>query len=987
MKSILPDPSSQSVLCPTLIGRDAQMLVLAELLEQARQGHGQIAMISGDAGIGKSRLAAEMSERAATQDFHVVRGSCFETDRTLPYALVLDLLRTDPEEGKQHTDLLHWLSEPHSERAGPDDESKHRWFGGWVKSLVTGRRQLIICEDLHWADDASLEFLGYLARQVSQRPLLLLLTYRPDETGHGLTRLLALLDRQRLAVEVELQPLNEQETDLMVRVLFQQAKPIRSDFLYTIHGLSEGNPFLIEEMLKSLIAAGDIFQRDGTWERKPLSQLRIPRTVQAAVQGRSLHLSAGAHRVLHLAAVVGRRFDFGLLQRITDVDEPALIEQLRELIDAQLVNEESADTFTFRHALIRQAIYLELMQRERNALHRIIGAALEQLHPEPTDTQLADLAYHFYEAQQWEKTLVYAGRAGERAQQLDAPRAALIHFTHALEAAQQLNQEPNPQLLYGRAQAAERLGEFDPARAGYEAALAAARAGQALYAEWQSLLALGFLWTARSYQQADDYFQAALQLARQHGEPVTLARTLNRVGNWHLNADEPQIAFAHHEEALTLLRQADDQPAVAETLDLLGTAAYYSGDLAQAIVYYGMTIDLSRVYKQHSTLVSALLLLGVASGPNYLHNTLRWPPPNREEAGRTVDEALSLCRAMQWRSREAFVLAYRAWRAGAHGEYEQAFGEAQRALTIAAESEFHLVAAQLALALLYLDVGATAEAQRAIEEAQAPAAQVGALLIRRFVDATHARILVAQACYREAEALLKRTCPSDTPMQTPPQRLLWFAWVELWLANKQPAQALEVVQALIAAQPTDRADFCIPTLWLAAGEALLALRRSEEAAHYLQTAHAVAADHEALPLVWRIDAALARLYRSQRRSLEAEQATAAVHATIDQLSAQLPDELLRHALQQLARTRLPVPKAPTPRQRIKQAAGGLTARECEVAMLVAQGQSNLAIADILTVTERTIESHVSNILAKLGFTNRSQIAAWVVANGLYNIDP
>jgi DNA-binding NarL/FixJ family response regulator len=987
MKSIMPDPLAQSLFCPILIGRDAQLFALAELLEQARQGYGQIALISGEAGIGKSRLAAEMGERAATQGFHVVRGNCFETDRTLPYALVLDLLHSDPEEGKQPPDLLDWLSEPHNEKAGQGDESKHRWFGGWIKSLVTGHPQLIICEDLHWADDASLEFLGYLARQAPQRPLLLLLTYRPNETSPGLTRLLALLDRQRLASEIELQPLNEQETDLMVRALFQQAKPIRSDFLYTIHSLSEGNPFLIEEMLKSLIVAGDIFQREGTWERKPLSQLRIPRTVQAAVQGRSVHLSAEARRVLRLAAVAGRRFDFGLLQRITDAAEPVLIEHLRELIDAQLVNEESADTFTFRHALIRQAIYHELMQRERNELHRIIGAALEHLYPEPTDAQLADLAYHWYEAQQWEKTLAYAQRAGERAQQLDAPRAALIHFTRALEAAQQLNQVPNPQLLYGRAQAAERLGEFDTARADYEAALAVTRAGQASYAEWQSLLALGFLWTARSYQQANDYFQAALRLARQQGEPVTLARTLNRVGNWYLNADEPQTALAYHHEALALLRQADDQPAVAETLDLVGTAAYYSGDLAQAIVHYQMTIELCRAYKQQTTLVSALLLLGVASGPNYLHNTLGWPPPNRAEAERTVDEALSLCRTMQWRSREAFVLAYRAWRAGAYGEYEQAFGEAHRALTIAAENEFHLVAAQLALALLYLDVGATTEAQRAIEAAQAPAEQVGALLIRRFVDATHARILVAQARYQEAEALLKRTCPPETPMRTPPQRLLWLAWVELWLATRQPAQALEGVQALIAALPSQAGDFCIPALWLAAGEALLALRRFEEAAHYLQAARTTAADHEALPLLWRIDATLARLYRTQRRSLEAEHATAAVHATAEQLAAQLPDRSLRHALQQIVSTRLPEPKTPTPRQRLKQAAGGLTSRECEVAMLVAQGQSNLAIADILTVTERTVESHVSNILAKLGFTNRSQIAAWAVANRLYNIDP
>jgi len=980
---MMADPFTQSILCPVLIGRDPQVAALTHLLDQARAGQGQIVLISGEAGIGKSRLVNETSAQAMQQGFRIWKGDCFETDRTLPYALLFDLLHSQPDEENLLDALRDWLIGRRTGSTVDTEETKHYWFEVFAKLLVTAQPQLLICEDLHWADDLSLEFLGFLARQIRQQPLLLLLTYRPDETTDALTRLLALIERQRLAIEMTLRPLDEQETDLMVRTLFQQTTPIRSEFLYTVHSLSEGNPFFVEEILKSLVTTGDIYQAGGAWTRKPLSQLRIPRTIQAAVHSRVAGLRPAAHRLLRLAAVAGRQFDFGILQQITGMDEVTQVDLIKELIDAQLVVEKTVDSFAFRHALTRQSIYNELLQRERSALHQIIGEALEQLHPIPTSVQIANLAYHFYEARLWAKARLYAQQAGEQAQQLDAPRAAIVHFSHAIEASTQLESgQISYTLLYARAQAAERIGEFENARTDYETALAAARLAQDTHGEWQAMLALGFLWTARSYQQADDYFQAALGLARQAGDPIALARTLNRVGNWYLNADEPQTALVYHRKALAFLQQADNLPGAAETLDLLGTATYYSGDLSGAAAYYQAAIDLCRTLDQRTTLVSALLLFAVTGSPNYLHDTLVWSSPNLDAATAASGEALALCQAMQWRPRESFVLTYLAWRAGALGNYGQAFAYAQRALITADESEFHQVAAQLALALLHLDVGSIEQAVYSIEEAQRLTAQVGARMIRRFVDASQARILIAQRRYAQAETLLQQACPPETPMQTPPQRLLWVAWVEWWLATGQPASAFAAVERLSAAQQGPDHGGAMPLLHWLAGEALLALRRFDDAEEILQKARAVAVDHGALPVLWRIESSLARLYRSQRRSTDAEQMTAAVHATRQQLASQLPDEALRQTLQHLVDARLPNAKTPTPRQSTKQAYAGLTSREREVAALVAQGKSNLQIAHDLTLTERTIESHVSNILVKLNFVNRSQIAAWATSKGL-----
>jgi predicted ATPase len=202
----------------------------------------------------------------------------------------------------------------------------------------------------------------------------------------------------------------------MLRAIFALPRSARLELPDSIYALTEGNPFFVEEILKSLITAGDIFYIDDHWDRKSLSEFRIPRSVQDAVRQRTDRLSESARRVLILSAVAGRRFDFALLQQLTGYDESQLLAVMKELISAQLVVEESEERFAFRHALTRQAIYADLLVRERKALHRTIADTLERLYAPVLDTYLADLAYHFYEAGAWEKALEYGQRAGEEAQ-------------------------------------------------------------------------------------------------------------------------------------------------------------------------------------------------------------------------------------------------------------------------------------------------------------------------------------------------------------------------------------------------------------------------------------------------------------------------------------------------------------------------------------------------------------------------------------------
>jgi predicted ATPase len=230
--------------------------------------------------------------------------------------------------------------------------------------LATKQPVLLIIEDVHWSDDTSLDFLHYLARRCTAHPLLLLVTYRSEEVLSSLSKWLTQLDRERLTQELRLARLTRNDVSAMLYAIFALRRSVftvpplvQGDLLDAMYTLTEGNPFFIEELLKSLIEAGDIVYEHGRWERKELRELHIPRSVQEAVELRTDHLSDGARQVLHLAAVAGRHFDFALLQTLTHHDEAQLLQLLKELIAAQLVVEESQEQFAFRHALTRQAVY------------------------------------------------------------------------------------------------------------------------------------------------------------------------------------------------------------------------------------------------------------------------------------------------------------------------------------------------------------------------------------------------------------------------------------------------------------------------------------------------------------------------------------------------------------------------------------------------------------------------------------------------------
>src|SRR5437016_8429495 len=311
------------ILCPVLIGRGAELTALRLLVDQARSGKGQLVLLSGEAGIGKSRLVAEAKTYATAQGFLLLQGQCFPTDRSCPYAPLLDLLRShlatsspeqvDTDMGSLASALSPLLPDllplpsglPPLPPLDPEHE-KRRLFAALAHLFLrpaTKQPALLVVEDLHWSDETSLDFLHYLARRCTASPLLVLLTYRSDEVHPGLSHFLAHLDRERLAQECALAPLTRSEVSAMMYAIFALRRSVftvpplpQGELLDAMYTLTEANPFFLEDMLKSLIEAGDILYKNGRWERKELRELHIPRSVQDAVELRTAHLSEGARQ-------------------------------------------------------------------------------------------------------------------------------------------------------------------------------------------------------------------------------------------------------------------------------------------------------------------------------------------------------------------------------------------------------------------------------------------------------------------------------------------------------------------------------------------------------------------------------------------------------------------------------------------------------------------------------------------------------------------
>jgi DNA-binding NarL/FixJ family response regulator len=539
--------------------------------------------------------------------------------------------------------------------------------------------------------------------------------------------------------------------------------------------------------------------------------------------------------------------------------------------------------------------------------------------------------------------------------------------------------------------------------------LSAARRDAQHRTAWEALHALGLLWSARDYERAGEFRREALEVARSIGDPTLVARSLNRVGNWHLNLERPLEGRAHHEEALAIFEEIGDASGVAETIDLIAMSHLIGGDEVTAAASYERSVALFEARGDRRGLANALALLAIC-GPSY-HTwcCIGWQS-DRIPQILTSGDPVRLAREIGWRAGEVFCLELLAECHGWLGAYDRALPMAHEALAISDELQ-HLqwqTYADYALGWLLLDLLAPARALERLERGHAVARRLGSRTWMRWTAAPLSLARLRSGDARGAAALLDEvdrltfTRPDarpDAAHGTLGERHLWSVRAELALAAADASRALEILdarlsveakaaeRAIAAAVPGGRVVSGVPRLSLLRARALIELGRVDEADISLSIAQADAAAQGARSLLWRIAAEQSRVHRTRGVRADARRCADEARAIADELAQRIDDAELRATFIAGLDALLPAKRELTARQAAKARYDGLTRREREVAQLVADGKANRAIARALGVGERTVEGHVASALAKLGFSSRAQLAAWAVERGLVRTPP
>jgi tetratricopeptide (TPR) repeat protein len=562
-----------------IIGRKAEFEEARALWRKAVSGQGQLLLISGEPGVGKTRLMREIATHAEVSGGRALIGESF-AEGNPPYGAFGQIVRKAINPGSANgfeisdfvlADLLtiapelrqHYPDIPPNPSLEPDAE-RQRLFenvAAFTGTLAEQSPLLLVIDDAHWSDSGSLFLLRHLARRTKNLPIMLVATYREVELigTHPLNEMLLELNRQRLGTRVKLSRLDVEKTHRLLEAIL--AEDVSKEFTEVIYRETEGNPFFVEEVCKALVENGVLYFQEGKWRGPDLDEIEIPQSVQVAVEARLAKLDESILDVLRMAATLGREFEFNTLTKASDQTEDDLINALESAEDAQLLDEVSGKAggvFSFAHALIPAALISGLSGLRRRRLHHQALAAEEELH---TD-DFATLAHHASEAGDVEKTLEYGEKAGDAAAALYAWEEAQSQYRRAIEAAEELNQpEKLSQLheLSGLAYASQGLNTL--AIESIQKAMDLA-SGKARKAEMKSYIGNGYIYIG------DERGLALLEEARQELNPKTqalpLANSLIGIGRHH-------HLHGHHQKALEAYQEAQKMADKLEDHRLQGT--------------------------------------------------------------------------------------------------------------------------------------------------------------------------------------------------------------------------------------------------------------------------------------------------------------------------------------------------------------------------------------------------------------------------------
>lgn len=562
-----------------LVGRERELASLRQALERARASRGRLVLISGEAGLGKTRLVVEIQREARSAGFLCLTGHCLYQEDPNPYLPFVEILQSyldtretmvgAPDDEDTITHLVARLSNflPYAATGKtPSAPDALGWADAQtalfetIRQVLTalGQRQplFLFVDDLQWASTATLRLLHYLARNIQAAPILLVGTFRDEdiqqEAGaepHPLQEVMQRMSRERLFERLTLSPLTREQSDALVKHVLPGA-PEDADFLARVYAETEGNPFFILEALRMWQEEGLLVYTEAGWRLvgKP-EEMRVPQRVHDVIIRRLQRLDETSREILDVAAVMGRRFTVETISAALGLSKVELLRRLGRLEkNHQLIAFESG-TYTFTHHLIRDVLYEELAEPLRVEYHLIIAKRLEELFAGRIEEVAYDLAHHFYQGADFRTALRYAQMATERAERQWALDEAL-HFNHlALNSIAHL--------------------PGDPHYVQQERDLRQRRAA--------------LLQVAGDLQGALEQLERALALCEQQRDAAREAEVLTEIARLHARKGEWETALQLASRAMGLAEKAGAAPIIAQALSVRAIILFQTGNWDDAL--------------------------------------------------------------------------------------------------------------------------------------------------------------------------------------------------------------------------------------------------------------------------------------------------------------------------------------------------------------------------------------------------------------------
>ncbi len=981
-----PGPRHSLLVDPLpLVGRTRELAELENLLEPEQSAN--VVFLRGEGGVGKSRLAAELAERAERRSWDIVRGRAYPVEQGVPYAVFSDawlprLKSMDPSRlavlsrgGEAELQYLFPALGDHppgvrdAYAAEPDELlTRLMWtFAEFTKRLASRQPLLCILEDLQWADESSLRLLHFLARNVVGEPIVLLCTYNDQERDQSR----ALIDTERSLESIgagsvmQLSPLSQGQVQELVSRAFATDPAVVRDFGTLLYGWTRGNAFFAEEILKALVASGRLSNQDGTWIGWDARDYDLPGSIRDAIMSRVGGLSEAARVVVELAAVVGSRAPHSLLESVSGLSEPEVLAGLEALCGAGILEEHDEPdevVYDFRHPLVRQTLYAELSRQRLRILHRSIGEAMESRGARSVAANPDELAFHFARsdgAGLQAKAARYLAAAGKNALDRRADGEAISYFETAMQRLSEAPEEDRARQLTAirpdLARAKTHVGAFDEAVEIWHAVLSETSEDNPAYPRVCRVLGLNYLWQGK-HSEATRYFDQGLDSASATQDAGARVRLLVAKAHGYHEVGRGIDALKVLQTALPEAEQIGDAHLLARVHRALALLHVWIGPPAAATEHAEQAIKLADEVGDLSIAFWARWGLAVLSG-------MRGDTARMEAA---IDEINAI-------ADDAHAPILRLWTADmsveltfAQGDWDAGLARAEQAISLARSLGQRTLLPRLLVWTSQFHVG-RADLERAEELVQEAVAISGLndesgpvnvhQVVPTYIGLAH--YLVHLGDYDDAieaaEKGLRIAEGTGYTLWAMHQLLPVLAEACLWAGHIDKAE--EVGQRMRA--HADRIDHRLGRAWADATDALVRWKRGDTPGA-IDGMRAAADELDSIPMMWsatRLRRQLAGRLAEVGRREEALAELGVVHSACVSVRAGLELEKTRAMYRELGVRPPSVGGDGGPL--------GLTPAEARVAVFVADGKSNKAIAAELRCATRTVSTHLSNIYAKL----------------------